>query len=100
MKEPDNSIDTSSNNYAATSTPQALRDSGLKRRAFKRTSQASQDCLKLLRVVFPLLIAPLCLCSFVYTCLYAYIYAREGSYGAQDWQKCLTVPNIGKRGDR
>ncbi|KAM3570558.1 hypothetical protein VYU27_007368 [Nannochloropsis oceanica] len=74
---------------------QDLRASGLKRRAFKRTSQASQDCLKLLRFVFPVLVAPLCLCSFVYTCLYAYIYAREGSYGAQDWQKCLTVPNIG-----
>ena len=25
----------------------------------------------------------------------AYIYAKENSYGAQDWQKCLTVPNIG-----
>ncbi len=68
---------------------------GLKRRGFKRTSKASQDCQKLLRVVFPLLVAPLCLTSFVYTCLYAYIYATEGSYGPDDWQKCLTVPNIG-----
>lgn len=25
----------------------------------------------------------------------AYIYARENSYGPNDWQKCLTVPNIG-----
>lgn len=25
----------------------------------------------------------------------AYIYARENAYGPNDWQKCLTVPNIG-----
>ena len=42
-----------------------------------------------------MLVAPLCLSSLAYTILYAVIYARENSYGAGDWQKCLTVPNIG-----
>ncbi|EWM24397.1 hypothetical protein Naga_100283g1 [Nannochloropsis gaditana] len=71
------------------------RSPELKRRLHRRTSKASQESLKLLRIIFPLLVAPLCITSFIFTCLYAHIYAREGSYGPEDWPKCLTVPNIG-----